>query len=256
MEKIIKVFSLLFQDLNGNFILVGPKKSDKNTLLSVLFDILLKKGQCLIDDFLEDPVKIININGNIFVDLDGFDINDERFDEPTIIRVTNKIKDNLIGKNFKFLFCVMFDGLDHTSEDFEHAAEQFCRIFGHEGVQSMVLVVLQDSRNHVTTILRETKGYACFKNKNLNVDVPFVIWDNSLLDFLFHKNLTIKVGQVKEWLFSSEKFEQLTSRIDNIDNMMSNETKNEDNSNCASFQAENDRNNNELNLKNFINYCF
>lgn len=119
------------------------------------------------------------------------------------------VKDILLKNSFKFVLCVKFDGEHCPNENFQLSCEQFCDVFGKEGVCSMVLVAIQSknqrSLKNFTKILHETSGYKLLKNKNNDTDVPFVLWDNYLDLYPYQTDkLSEKLSDVKEFVFSQE----------------------------------------------------
>lgn len=92
------------------------------------------------------------------------------------------------NKAYKFLLCVRFDNAG-LSENFARALERFYEMYGSQGVDSMLLVIVLDVDENnldqdITRVLVQTSGYGYLREKrsackNEEYCVPFCVWQES-----------------------------------------------------------------------------
>lgn len=218
--------------VKGKFIVVGPKGCGKSSTADTLLADFDGHPFFKVADSFEDGtfrIKFIELNsdGNEIVVGDCLGFGDTSADCSKFgnIPLYNNfceasVRAKLIGKKFKFLFCIKFTGPNPDSH-FVDAAEQFCQVFGSEGVQSMVLIVIQtvnsDCLEDAAKNLYKTNGYKRLKDKNRDgkFDIPFVLWDNKSNR---HRNQVRKLleqaAKVDEFEFDRLQFKVIEKQIE------------------------------------------
>lgn len=137
------------------------------------------------------------------------------------LHIDDEIKQQLIDRTFKFLFCIKFDRAHVPNSYFLETVEQFNKVFGREGIQSMVLVVVLDGRPHnikkFESVLYATSAYQYLLQQNEYEPIPFVLWHN--FSYCFPKQifyLKDALGRVGELVFSSERLQLIAEQVETL----------------------------------------
>lgn len=187
--------------LTGNFIIVGPqgcgKSSTGNTLLSnydghPYFGIGDDLGRGTIE------TKRVNCGKIEIIDCVGFGNNANKnntFKENSFILQKEFFANDLINsqlkyKHYKLLFCIKFDRYNQPNYQFLNAVKQFVEIFGERGVQSMVIVAIQEKNalclGDFLQKMKKTDGYEYLVENMSNSshrEIPVCLWENYRLTY-------------------------------------------------------------------------
>lgn len=221
-------------DLGSNFIIVRTPKC-KIELMQTFIEYDNNVSQSENFKLGAIKIKIVNLSKYFVAEFSNFgakslnaqssgtrsqSVSYENFEEISLSEM-------LVGKSVKFLYCVRFDVALSPSESFPtSAAEQFFRVFGSEGVASMILVIVPMSanaltRDSLTPVLHETVGYKFLKaNNSINADIPFVIW-KTVENSKFLSRLDKQAVKLNGFKITNEMWTECENNIKNLNDKIS-----------------------------------